>query len=93
MLLVFLTLWSSNLDPANWKASNTGFRITDFVKIDWFVINFYANPNLFQVIWTSSKLSIKFLPKQSKIFLTVILKQSVILCFFNTKPIDAPFAL
>ena len=39
----FLTLWSSNLSPAKRIASNTGFQMLKFVKLDWFLINVYAN--------------------------------------------------
>ena len=38
----------------------------NFVKLDWFVINVYANPNSFQATLNSLKLSIRFLPNQSK---------------------------
>ena len=43
----FLMLWSSNLSPAERIASITGFQLLKFVKLDWFVINVYANPNSF----------------------------------------------
>ena len=65
----FLMLWSSNLSPAKKVASSTGFQLLNFVKIDWFVINVYANPNSIQATLNSLKLSIKFFPNNSKIIM------------------------
>ena len=66
----FLTLWSSNLSPAKRIASSIGFQLLKFVRLDWFVINVYANPNSFQATMNSLKLSIRFLPNKSKIIMT-----------------------
>ena len=66
----FLILWSSNLSPAKRIASSTGFQLLIFVKLNWFVINVYANPNSFQATSNSLKLSIRFLPKKLKFFMT-----------------------
>ena len=65
----FLTLWSSNLSPAKRIASSTGFQLLKFVKLDWFVINVYANPISFRATLNSLKLSIRFLPNKSKIIM------------------------
>ena len=65
----FLMLWSSNLSPAKKIASSTGFQLLNFVKLDWFVINVYANPNSFQATLNSLKLSIRFFPYNSKIIM------------------------
>ena len=65
----FLTLLSSNLSPAKRIASSTGFQLLNFVKLNWFVINVYANPNSFQATLNSLKLSIRFLPNNSKIIM------------------------
>ena len=35
---------SGGLSPAKRIASSTGFQLLKFVKLDWFVINVYANP-------------------------------------------------
>ena len=36
------------LESCKKNASSTGFQLLKFVKLDWFVINVYANPNSFQ---------------------------------------------
>ena len=65
----FLTLWSSNLSHAKRIASSTGFQLLEFVKLDWFVINVYANPISFRATLNYLKLSIRFLPNKSKIIM------------------------
>ena len=51
-------------------ASSTGFQLLIFAKLDWFVINVYANPNSFQATLNSLKVSIRFLPNKSKNIMT-----------------------
>ena len=66
----FLTLWLSNLSPAKRIASSTGFQLLKVLKLDWFVINVYANPNTVQAILNFLKLSIRFLTKKLKTIMT-----------------------
>ena len=66
----FLTLWSSNLSPREKIASCTNVQLLKFVKHDWFFNNVYANPNSFQATLNSLILSIRNLPKKSKIVMT-----------------------
>ena len=47
-------------------ASSTDFHVLKFFKLDWFVINVYANPNSFKATLNSLKLSIRFLPNKLK---------------------------
>ena len=65
----FLTLWLSNLSPAKRIASNTSFQLLNFVQLDLFVINVYANPNLIQATLNSLKSSIRVLPNNLKIIM------------------------
>ena len=58
------------MSPAKRIASSTGFQLLKFVKLDWFVIKVYANPNSFQATLNSLKLSIRFLPNKSKLIMT-----------------------
>ena len=57
------------MSPAKRIASSTGFQLLKFVKIDWFVINVYANPISFRATLNSLKLSIRFLTNKSKIIM------------------------
>ena len=51
-------------------ASSTGFQLLIFAKLDWFVIDVYANPNSFPATLNSLKVSIRFLPNKSKNIMT-----------------------
>ena len=66
----FSTLWPSNLSFAKRSASSTGAQMFYFVKLDWFIINVCANPNSFQATLYLLRLSIRFLPLQSKTIMT-----------------------